>query len=249
MHKDNTIMCLEAGKATLCEKPFTVNADEADQVVRAARDRSVFCMEAMWSRFVPSMVRLRELLAEGAVGEVRMVMADFGFRTGWSPAGRALNPRLAGGGLLDVGIYPLSLASMILGRPESVCGLAHIGETGVDEQAAVVLKYPGGCLAVTACGVRTATPQEAWVIGTEGRIHLGPRWWAGGKLTLHAGGRRTCFDVPIKGNGYNYEAEEVMHCLAAGKTESDVMPLDESVELMETMDEIRRQWGLRYPME
>ena len=250
MHRPNSILCLEAGKAVLCEKPFTVNAAEAREVAAVARRKGLFLMEAMWSRFLPPMVKLRELLADGAIGEVRMVMADFGFRCGWNPESRLLNPALAGGGLLDVGVYPISLASMILGEPVGVTGLADIGKTGVDEQAAMVLKCEGGTIAVLATGVRTSTPHEATILGTDGWVRLHAGWWRGSRFTIHPGGKEAQdIRVPITGNGYNYEADEVARCLAAGKTESDVMPLDETLSIMKTMDELRRQWGLKYPME
>lgn len=249
MHKPNSILCLEAGKAVLCEKPFTVNAAEARDVIAVARDKGVFCMEAMWSRFLPSMVKVRELIAASAIGEVRMVLGDFGFRGGWTPEKRLLNPDLAGGGLLDVGVYTISLASMVLGAPVSVTGSAHIGETGVDEQAGMVLTYEAGALAVLAAGVRTTTPHEGWILGTEGRLHLHAGWWRGSRITLHTGADAEDIDVPMVGNGYNYEADEVATCLAAGKIESDVMGLDETVTIMETMDQLRAQWGLKYPME
>jgi dihydrodiol dehydrogenase / D-xylose 1-dehydrogenase (NADP) len=250
MHKDPSILCLNAGKAVLCEKPFTVNAAEAEEVIAAARANDVFCMEAMWSRFLPPIVRLREMLAAGAIGDVRMVMADFGFRCGWNPNSRLLDPHLAGGGLLDVGIYPLSLAAMILGEARQVSGLAHLGETGVDEQAGMVLSYDGGRLALLATGVRTTTPMEAWVLGTEGKIHLHHAWWHGSRMTLTAQGKDPeDIDVPVEGNGYNYQVEEVGRCLAAGKTESDIMPLAETLSVLRTMDRLRALWGLKYPME
>ena len=250
MHKDPSILCLRAGKAVLCEKPFAVNAAEARAVIDVARETGVFCMEAMWSRFLPSIVKLRELIAAGTIGEVRMVLADFGFRCGWNPEGRLLNPVLAGGGLLDVGIYTLSLAGMILGEVREIASLAHVGESGVDEQAAMALKYDAGRLAVLATGVRTRTPMEASILGTEGFIRLHSPWWRGNPLTIEAPGKDPeTIEVPLVGNGYNYEADEVARCLAAGKTESDVIGLDETLSLVKTMDALRAQWGLKYPME
>jgi len=248
-HLENSLACIEAGKAVLCEKPLTVNARQAERLIKAARLGKVFCMEAMWTRFLPSLVKVRELLAQQAVGEVRMVIADFGFRAGWNPEGRLLNLHYAGGGLLDVGIYPLALASMVLGKPATISSQAHIGATGVDEQAAVVLGYAGGQLATLSCCVMARTPQQAWILGTEGMIHIHEPWWRSTKITLQAGADSRDIDLPMKGNGYNYEAEEVMRCLAAGKLESPTMPLEESLELMRTMDRIRAQWGLKYPME
>ncbi len=251
MHRANSLLCLEAGKAVLCEKPFAVNAGEAAEVVACGRERGLFLMEAMWSRFLPAYVELRRILAEGLIGEVRMVKADFGYRSWWYPEGRLLNPALAGGALLDVGCYTVSLASMVFGGPpDRVTGLAHIGETGVDEQAGVVLGYGGGALAVLTCAVRTATPFDAHVAGTEGFVRIHHPCWVPTRMALvPASGEEQPLEVSYEGNGFNYEAAEVMACLRAGRTESDVMPLDESVAIMETLDRIRAQWGLKYPME
>ncbi len=250
LHKENTILCLESGKAVLCEKPFAINAQEARAMVETARRKGIFLMDAMWTRYIPAIGRVRELLQEGVIGEVRMVCADFGFRAGWNEEGRLLNPAYGGGGLLDVGVYTVSLASMVLGTPDRITGLAHIGKTGVDEQAAMVLGYSEGRLAVLYTGVRTNTPQEAYILGTDGRIHIHAPWWKPTHITLTVYGKEAQeLEIPFKGNGYNYEAEEVMRCLNEGLLESPLMPLDETITIMETMDSIRAQWGLRYPME
>jgi predicted dehydrogenase len=249
-HKDNTMLCLEAGKAALCEKPFTINVDEARQVVAMAREKGLFLMEAMWTRYIPIVVRLRELLAEGAIGEVRMLSADLGFRAEFDPKGRLFNPDLGGGALLDVGIYPISLASMIFGSPSRIASLAHMGRTGVDEQAGIVFGYSGGQLAILHTAIQTSTAVEATVMGTKGRIRIHSPWYYGTALTLSAERREDeIISLPYEGNGYNFEAAEVMRCLRAGKRESNVMPLDETLAIMQTMDEIRAQWDLRYPTE
>jgi len=250
MHKDPSILCLRGGKAVLCEKPFTPNAAQAEAVIDVARAEGVFCMEAMWSRFLPSVVRARELIDGGAIGEVRMILADFGFRCGGNPESRLMNPALAGGGLLDVGTYPISLSSMFLGIPTRATGLAEVGATGVDEQAGMVLAFEGGRIAVLATGVRTSTPHEATFLGTEGRLRLHGSWWKGSPITLTRGGQDDeTIEVPMVGNGYNYEAREVARCVRAGKTESDVMPLDETLALLRIMDGLRAQWGVKYPFE
>jgi predicted dehydrogenase len=248
-HKDNTLMCLRAGKAVLCEKPFAINTGEAEAMVRLAREKKLFLMEAMWTRFFPLMVRVRQMLTDGVLGEVRMVQADFGFRTDFNPEHRLFALELGGGALLDVGIYPLSLASMVLGTPTRVVGLAELGATGSDEQSAFILSYPEGQLAVLSCAVRTDTPQEATIFGTEGRIRIHPQFWRPRAMTLTLKGKAEVLEVPHEGNGYNYEAIEVANCVRTGKLESAVMPLDETLSLMRTLDEIRAQWGLKYPME
>ena len=250
MHKENTLLCLVHGKHVLCEKPFTINAGEAKEIIDAARSRKLFLMEAMWTRFIPAVMEAKRLVDSGAIGEVRMINADFGYRAGFNPASRAFDPALGGGGLLDVGIYPLSLASMFLGRPDRIASLAEIGQTGVDEQSAFVLGYPGGQLATLYTAVRTTTPQEAIIMGTDGMIRIHPPFWIPKKLTLTQPGKGAQeIEIPFEANGYNYEAAEVAACVRAGKLESDVMPLDESLQLMETMDAIRAQWGMKYPME
>jgi predicted dehydrogenase len=248
-HAEHSILALEAGKAVLCEKPFAVNAAQARKVVEAARRRRLFCMEAMWTRFLPTMVRLREILAQGVIGEPRMLTADFGFRCDGNPRSRLMDPAMGGGGLLDVGVYAVSLAFMVLGPAERVSGLAHIGETGVDEQAVVAMSHRGGALSVCSTGVRTSTPQLAVIMGTQGRIELDRGWWNGKELTVYLPGETRRVEPPRTGNGYNYEAAEVGRCLREGQLESSVLGLDESVRVLEAMDEARRQWGLRYPME
>jgi len=179
-----------------------------------------------------------------------MLTADFGFRSGWNPEGRLLNPSLAGGALMDVGVYTVAMASMVFGKqPSRITSMAHIGETGVDEQSAMVLGYDEGQLAILSCAIRTSTPQEGRILGTEGSIHI-PGFWHATSATLYVSGKDAeQIEMPFDGNGYNCEAVEVMRCLRAGKLESDIMPLDESLSIMETMDKIRAQWGLKYPEE
>jgi predicted dehydrogenase len=249
-HKQNTLLCLEAGKPVLCEKPFAINAAEAAEMIAAARSRGLFLMEAMWTRFLPHIAALRELLAAGAIGEVRQLRADFSFRAEFDPRGRLFDPALGGGGLLDVGIYPISLAWMVLGAPSRIVSMAELGATGVDEQAAMIFGYPGGQLAVLTCGTRTSSPHEGLILGSEGMIRLHEGWWHASSLTLSRSGRPDeLIEPPAVGNGYNNEAAEVMRCVREGRLESDVMPLDETLAIIRSLDEVRAQWGLRYPSE
>ena len=251
-HKDAAILCLEGGKAVLCEKPLTVNAHEARKLIDCARRRGLFLMEAMWTRFFPVMCRLRELLAEAAIGDVRMLHAAFGFRSGASdPKQRLFNLELGGGALLDVGVYTVAMASMVFGGPPlHVAGLPDLGPTGVDEQSAMVLGHDGGRLAVLSCAVRTSTRNDARIAGTEGRIYVHDPFWRPSAMTLTGpDGKDQLIEMPYEGNGYNYEAEEVARCLRDGRAESEVMPLDESLTIVETMDRLRAQWGLKYPNE
>jgi predicted dehydrogenase len=249
LHKENSLMCIEAGIPVLCEKPFTINAREAKEVIDSARQRKVFLMEAMWTRYFPIMVQVRKLLTEKVIGEANMVQADFGFQAGVDPKSRLFNPELGGGGLLDVGIYSLSFASMVLGAPKQVVGLAALGSTGVDERAGMVLSYPQGQIAVLSCAVTTNTPHEASIWGSQGSIKIHSQYWHPDTMTVHRDGKTEEIKLPYEGNGYNYEAVEVAECVRAGKLESSVMPLDETLSLMQTMDALRASWGLKYPME
>ncbi len=249
LHRDNALLCIDHGKAVLCEKAFTVNAAEAEEVIARARAKGVFLMEAMWTRFLPAMVQVRQWIAEKAIGEPRLVTTDFGFRCNWDPASRLLDPKLAGGALLDVGVYTIALAGMVLGpQPKSVSAQSHIGETGVDEQTAMAFGYPGGGLASLTCAVRTNTPHTARIEGTDGWIEI-PSFWMAQRAILHAGGKDTVALKPWTGNGYVHEAVEVTECLRAGRKESATMPLAETLAIMKTMDEVRHQIGLRYPFE
>ena len=249
-HAQNSILCLEAGKAVLCEKPFAVNARQAEAAIRTARHRRAFLMEAMWTRFLPAIARVRGWISDGALGEVRMVEVNYGYRTEVDPLGRVFNPSLAGGSLLDVGVYGVSFASMIFGpHPEDVRSAAHLGKTGVDEQAASVLRYPSGRLALLFSAVRTQTHDEARIYGTYGRVIVHPPFHAATRATLEREGQHETADCPLKGNGFNYQIEEVGRCLGEGKTESTVMPLDETLGIVRIVDRMREQWPLKYPME
>jgi predicted dehydrogenase len=252
-HSEHHALCLlglRAGKAVLCEKPFAINAAQAQEVVALARTRGLFLMEAMWTRFLPVMARTRQLLAAGAIGEVRMLLAEFGFRATFDAGSRLFNPALGGGALLDVGVYPISLAHMIFGPPTRISTMAHRGQTGVDEQAAIILGYEHGQLASLAATVQSATPQEAVICGTDGRIRLPGPWWRGSSLTLERAGQPAqTIACPFAGNGYAHEAAAVQACLRSGETECASMPLDETVAVMQTLDAVRRKWGLLYPME
>lgn len=248
-HKENSILCLKAGKPVLCEKPFTINQYEAREVIEVARSEGVFLMEAMWTRFLPITKHVKTWVTDGAIGEVRMLYADFGFRARLNPKGRLFDLALGGGGLLDIGIYPISYASMIFDtQPATISSQAHIGETGVDEQAAMVFGYDQGQLALISCGVRIKTPHEAKILGTDGMITV-PKFWDGRTAILSAGDKEEVVTLECAGNGYECEASEVARCVRAGKLESDFMTHDDTLANMQTLDAIREQWGLKYPME
>jgi predicted dehydrogenase len=250
LHRDNTLLALHAGKAVLCEKAFAINALQAREMVTLARQKGLFLMEAMWNRFHPVVLEMSRLLEEGAIGDPRLLVADFGAGTHFDPKGRLFDPELGGGALLDLGVYPLALTSLIFGPPLQISTQAHLGSTGVDERAGVILGYSEGRMAVLHTSLREKTPSEATLFGDGGSLRLHGPIFRPSALTLSRPGRGDeRFQPPVEGNAYNYEAVEVMRCLRAGETESPDMTLDESVSIMETMDAIREEWGLRYPGE
>jgi predicted dehydrogenase len=250
-HAHDALLALRAGKHVLCEKPFAVNAVEAEQVIAAARERGLFCMEAMWTRFLPHMRRIRQLLDSGVLGDVRTVIADHGQRfLPPNPTSRLYAPQLGGGALLDLGIYPLSFASFVMGEPARVTAVSDPTETGVDAQTSVVMQYDGGAHAVLTTTLGSRTPNRASVTGTDGRIEIDDVWYQPTSFALHTlSGATELFDEPRIGQGLRYQADEVGCCLREGRMESEVMPLDETLSIMKTMDEVRRQIGLRYPSE
>lgn len=249
-HHAHTLLALEHGKAVLCEKPLALNAREAEAMAAAARSRGLFLMEAMWTRLLPHVTRALELVASGAIGEVRQLTADFGFRSEVDPASRLFDPALGGGSLLDVGVYPLWLAQALFGEPLEVASLANLGATGVDEEAAVVLRHARGQLALLFSAVRLRTPHEATLVGTEGHLRLLPPWWKPSAVLLHRAGREPeRIAPPALGNGYAHEILEVGRCLREGRLESPALPLAGSLAVARTMDRLRALWGLGYPTE
>jgi predicted dehydrogenase len=250
-HAHDALLAINAGKNVLCEKPFALNAIEAGQVIAAARDKGVFCMEAMWTRFLPHMRRIRQLLDSEVLGDIRTVMADHGQRMlPPNPASRMYAAELGGGALLDLGIYPVSFASYVLGSPTRVTATSDPTETDVDAQTSALLQYDGGAHAVLTTTLGAITPNRAAITGTEARIEIDEVWYRPTSFALHTWtGETQYYAEPRIGQGLRYQADEVGRCLRAGLTECPIMSLDETLSIMTTMDEIRRQIGLRYPSE
>ena len=246
-HKEHTLLCLENGKHVLCEKPFALNAVEASQMIACAQSKKLFLMEAMWSRFNPAYQRAMHWIQNGLIGEVRMLKADFGFRAPWEPEQRILNPVLGGGSILDVGIYPIALASQLLGsQPTDIQALAHLGATDVDEQAGIILKYPRGQLALLSSAVRTRTLHNAFIFGTEGIVWM-PLFWRARLSVLWRSKKLP--RITWNKAGYQYEAAEVNRCIRENQLESTAIPLADTLARMEILDQIRTQVGLKYPGE
>lgn len=248
-HYAHTMLALEAGKHVLVEKSFAHNAAETRRMIEKARQKRLFLMEAMWTRFLPHMVRLRELLAQQVIGEVRLIQASMGFRAQVGPESRLLNPELAGGALLDVGVYPVSFTSMVWGKPEQLASQVYLGPTGVDLQETLLLGYPDGRMATLVSSLHTPTNVAAYLYGTEGYIEIPKPWYHSPVLLVHKNGQTEQIGCPYEGHGDQFQALETMNCIRAGRLESEVMPLSETLEIMETMDAFRAQWGLIYPNE
>jgi len=248
-HLPHTVLCLSAGKHVLCEKPLALSAAQGERMIEAAREADRLLMEAMWTRFLPTLVRVRGLLAGGAIGMPRLLTADFGFRAPFDPASRLFDPALGGGALLDLGVYPLSLASMLFGEPARIASAANLGPTGVDEETAILLHHAHGELAVLTASTRLATPDRARIHGTEGWIRIHPPWQGSTRLTVGHQDAEETLDLPHRGGGFAHQIEAFVELVREGRRDSPVMPLAESLAVMRTVDTIRAQWGLRYPGE
>jgi predicted dehydrogenase len=249
-HAENMRMCLEAGKHVLCEKPFTINAREAEECITLAREKGLFLMEAVWMRYIPAIIQLREWIREGRIGDLLMVQADFNVSLPFDAKKRTFARELGGGALLDVGLYPVNFTTMLLGLPESFSSHAYLGETGVDERAAILFRYPEGVSALLSMGIRHNTPNEALIQGTKGSIRVHPPFHHPTQMTLYLDGAEPeTATLPYQSNGLNYEAIEVHTCLRANKLESDIMPLAETLAVMNLMDSIRAEWNLTYPAD
>ncbi len=246
MHRDDTLLCVNHGKAVLCEKAFSMNAHEAAEMIAAARANNVFLMEAMWTRWLPRIVEVRRLLAEGVIGEVRFFQADFGVYREFDPNHRIFAPELGGSALLDLGVYPVSFASMVFGmQPEKIATIAFMGQTGVDEYAGITFGYPNNGIAQIYSASQLQTSNEALIVGEKGMIRIPNRFHGGGsgKFTLQLDGEEPQeFDLPVEGSGYRYEAAEVGRCLREGLLESPVLPLSETLGIMQTLDRIQEAW-------
>lgn len=248
-HADDSIRFLQAGRAVLCEKPMALNREQAQRMADEATKCGLFFMEAIWSRFLPAYRSLMEVIASGRIGDPILVEADFGFRAELDPENRLFNLVLGGGALLDLGIYPIQLCSMLLGQPDRIAGVGIVGETRVDEQVAAVMSYPGGQIGVIKAAIRTNMSCTARISGTEGMIELPAFMHCPASITVSSLAGRETIDASYEGSGLRFEIEEVDRCLAAGLTESPTMPVSESLALASILDNIRGQIGVVYPGE
>lgn len=246
-HHEATMACLAGGKAVLVEKPCTLDLASSTELIETARARGLFLMEAMWMRTNPLILRVLELIADGAIGEVTHVRADFGAAGPFPPEHRMRARTLGGGALLDLGIYPLSLAHLLLGVPQHVRAWARISPELVDENTGIVLGWDSGAVATLSCGMIGATAVTAAITGTTGRIDLPEPFYRPGAAVLHrAGAEPETIAADLTGGGYQYEAIEVQRCLAAGLIESPLVPHSATLEVMALLDDIRARIGVSY---
>ncbi|WP_105033573.1 Gfo/Idh/MocA family protein [Cryobacterium aureum] len=251
-HAEHASLALNAGKHVLIEKPFALNAHEARQIVDLAASRGLLVMEAMWTRFLPHMARIREVLAAGTLGDVRSLLADHTQDLPDDPAHRLNSLALGGGALLDLGVYPVNFAHAVFGTPDTILASASFKTTGADAQVATIFRYADGQIATTFSASDTLGPTMASIIGTAGRIDIDSVWYSptGFRVLDNLGAVLETF-VPAEftGRGMHFEAVEVETLIRAGRISSGIMPAEESVAIMETLDAVRAQIGLRYPGE
>lgn len=252
-HRAAAGLCLEAGRDVLCEKPFTLNVREAAELVALARERGRFLMEAMWMYCNPLVRRLKGLVDDGAIGEVRTVQADFGLSGPFPPSHRLRDPALGGGALLDLGVYPVSFAHLLLGEPSGVTAHAALSAEGVDLQTGMLLSWESGAQALLHCSIVGGTGVTASVTGSAGRIDVPGGFFSPERFVLHRDGREPqeyALDPADGPHGtFRHEAAEVMRCLRAGERESPLVPLDGTLAVMRTLDAVRDRVGVRYPGE
>jgi predicted dehydrogenase len=246
-HFEHAKLCLENGKHVLCEKPMGMNAGQIKELIKIARSNNLFLMEALWTRFIPSFIKCKELIDKGKIGKIEHIQADFGFKVDAPPEGRLLNSELGGGALLDIGIYPVFLALTIIGTPDEIQAHSFLGPTGTDMNTSILFQWnKEKILANLSCSFNTNTPVEAVISGTEGRIKLHRSWHNPTAVELIRNEKSKWFKFKEPGNGYEYEIIEVQKCLEADSIESKVYSLQNSLDLHTTLDRIRQKTGLKY---
>ncbi|HMB62732.1 MAG TPA: Gfo/Idh/MocA family oxidoreductase [Eudoraea sp.] len=249
LHAQLTMMAIHKGKHVLCEKPMGINSAQVEKMVAAAKANKVFLMEALWSRFNPCLRKVKQLVDDGAIGALGYLQADFAFYAlDRSEEGRILNPALAGGSLLDIGIYPIFLAYLMLGNPEKIKAVSRFHKTGAEIQTSMIFEYPRAH-AMLYSGFTCRSEMKAEISGSHGSIYLHPRWHETQGYSIEKEGNIQQVDVPKTGKGYAHEIDEVHACLRAGNIESELWSLNNSMDLIRIMDAIRRQTGIVFPGE
>jgi len=249
-HFENSLACLNAGKAVLCEKPFTMNKRELDQLVSTARNKKIFLMEAFWTRFLPSIKKILEIAESGELGTLQNIHADIGYRLEFDPDHRLYDQAKGGGSLLDMGVYPVFISLLMAGKPDKIHAIARLAETGVDQSCNMIFEHDRNIVSSLSCTSMAETPVEANLMFERGWIKIASKWFAPGPITIHRPEQQPeLIEFKESGKGYHYEATEVMRCLDEGLTESPLLPLDFSLDLMGTLDRVREIGGIRYAQD
>ncbi len=249
-HYENTILCLNNNKSVLCEKPIAVNLKQTKKMVNMAKEKGLFLMEAMWTYFLPVINKAREWILQGKIGDIHLLTAQFGFRNEIDFNNRLFDLELAGGALLDVGIYPIALSNLFLKEePIDIKAAAYINkESKVDEHDSIILKYKNGAIAQLTCSIQAELDDDLFIYGTEGAIHI-PDFWKASKVILNNKDGKEYFEDKRNSLGYNYEIDEVNKCISSNKTESEIVTFKDSVSNMDILDQVRGIIGLKYPFE
>ncbi|PXX25590.1 Gfo/Idh/MocA family protein [Arenibacter sp. ARW7G5Y1] len=248
-HCELSIMAMEHGKHVLCEKPMGINRAEVEKMLAAAKQNKVFLMEALWSRFNPSIKKAKQLIDNGEIGPLAYIHADFAFYAlDRDLKGRVLNPELAGGSLLDIGIYPIFLAYLLLGKPDQILSSSNFHDNGTEIQTSMIFKYPKA-QAILYSGFTSHSEMKAEISGERGTIYIPTRWHEAQGYTVERNGEKEDFSIPTTGRGYYYEIKEVHDCLEQGKLESSQWSHSNSLDLITLMDTVRKQNGIAFPFE
>ena len=248
-HYELILESLNNGKHVLCEKPFTLNAKEAKECIDLAREKNLFLMEAMWTRFLPTVQQVKKLVQNGEIGSLTQITGDFLIQREYDPEHRLYNLDLGGGALLDIGVYLLSVAQFFAGKPDEIDGVAKMCETGADVLDTLMLQYPDNVNASFVCGFPGHKPQKFSLVGTKGYFTIESPFYKTDAFILGNKKEETFYEYPYKGNGYVHMIEAVQQSVLNGETQHEVMPLEETLFQMETMDKLRQKWNLSYPGE
>jgi predicted dehydrogenase len=253
-HCEHTLLCIENNKAVLCEKAFAINYNQAKKMIDAARAKNVFLMEAVWTKFLEPFAKVKQMIDRGLLGELKSMLLNFGFKAPENAPQRLLDPTLGGGTILDIGIYNVFTTLFFLGKPDSITASATLTSENVDEQCAVTFNYNDGKIAQLFSTFLSDTGTEADICGTKGRIRLTSRYYTPFTTIEYYTGKQETkqiidLDISEKGFGYEHEAKHVCECLEKGLTESPVITHADSLLLMETLDKIRKEAGIIYPVD
>lgn len=250
LHYEHTMLCLKHNKAVLCEKPFAINAAQSAAMIAKAKEKNVFLMEALWTKFLPHFIKTKELVSSGLIGEIKSMLVKFGFKPAEPIPERIFNPALGGGTMLDIGIYNVFMTISILGKPAKIEAVMTPSATGVDEQCAVTFYYNNGAIAQLFSSFASNLATEADIAGTNGRIKIAHRFYApDAQIEYYPGWIDSREIIPVEkeaGWGYQYEARHVGDCLRNGLTESPVMRFEDTMDLITTLDTIRKKAGIKY---